>query len=435
MNKHFVSRTLIVTLLVRFLLSETIVEEPNIQTTEEKELDQLNQENKKNKTFFSEISEPKECNAKLISLYSGKDLENEKRVPFEVSDLLSVKCKSIDSSCCLDDEFEEMTLKIRKSLDKIVYGINKMSTAMKIVSNLEFSQMEKLVNEYINLETKDIGKKEKNLYQALKYVKKYNLVIQDRMISFLTVVEHYSANLNCALCEAKNHLGLESNENNKKLLINSNMCSSFYNSLKINVLSSLILDFEIISTINMALISIYKIDIKIDPVELKDYNHELVSMKNKCNKFSNSLIESEECMTFCKRIVPFNKSVMGEYENDQATFIILIHDYFGTQKLLNISQNQSSSDSKKPEKIEELIQNHQDARTLIFDLKSKIHVKYFLPPSDKDNELNLNNLPIGFSEIVFPINQTKYVSWKHNFNFISNLQVFLFVVITLLFMK
>jgi hypothetical protein len=364
--------------------------------------------------FYKKIPAPKLCNSEIIELYSGIGTlgASKERHPMAVSDLLMHKCPNIDSSCCTDPEFEQMTGKIRSQFQKIVFGIKEMQEALEIVKNLNEAKMNDFVSKYIKTQDeKKKRSKEKYLYKALNYVMSNSQEISNRMSSFVELMKFYSINLNCALCMSKNHIGLQPEIENKKLLLNSNMCTNLFNSLKFNELTTLISDFSVISLLDNALSTLYGLEFDFSSEMMGNFQKEVVETKNKCNSLNDQIIDSPECLSMCYKIIPFNGSPSKIFEFEQSVFVILVKDFFGRQTLYTKINSKGKAEGKG-KLLTDKENESEEVRQVILKFSEKIHVDYFLRPTDLNHKLNLNNMQIEYSKTQWYLRNTRYHVWK-----------------------
>ena len=373
-------------------------------------------------SYYESFPEPKECNMQLIQLYSHtpNSNSNEKRNPIAVSELLQLKCKKLSSSCCLDSEFETMTRKIKFNIMKIAYGINKLDKALQVVKNIDKQQIHDFVDHYINrkkIVEGATGEDGGEIYKGIWYIRKNDQAIIRRMKDMVKYMSKYSASLNCSICEAKNHAGLESDVADKKLILNTKMCSAMYNSIMINEFSTLIMDFIAISMTSQALLSIYNVNMEIDIEKKQKMRKNLIEKKNYCMDNSKNLADFPACMEFCRHVIPFNKSIMQYFGSEQSIFVILVTDYFGSQKLLK-----SDSESKKGSLLEQTKDSadqasggeNRTAKDAIRKFWKQIWVHYFLMPWNAENPMNLNNLPVVYSDTLWFIRKSRYRKWNYS---------------------
>ena len=359
--------------------------------------------------------EPEQCNTNLLTLYTGlPKYETENRYPMNVSSQIRNKCKGVKSSCCLDSEFDKMTEITKTKLNKIEYGVRLLDIVLKKITNMKSTDIQNFVEKYLKKDQEaNHSNLESNLYRSFRHIKKHYFSIKYRIKEVLKFIMNYSGNLNCSLCEARNHFAFPIKEEKFTFFINSNMCNRIFSSMKIQEFRHFVKDFRIISIINIALIKIYNVNYPLKNKQFKNFGIEMKEMTSECQNLDIKLIENTKCMNFCHTVAPFNQSIFEMFHTDHSVFVVLMGDYLGNRDLLpeiELSRTYSPLNGKLIKDIELESTNERAVRS-VDRFSNKISVKYFIEPQDWNSSLNLNKMPIEYSEFLFNIRLTKFLNW------------------------
>lgn len=359
----------------------------------------------------------KQCNTSLVSLYSGIAVDSQQRLPMAVSTLIDSRCDSLRSSCCLDPEFDIMTRKIRGSLDKVALGIRKMSHALEVLKSQSSSKIDEFVRAFEHSENHSPESKAvEALRQALGYVESHTDDIRQRMIMLLRHMETFSVSAHCSICDADNHSELGKAE---RMYLNSRMCSDLYHSESLGHLVRLIEDIGHINVVDQALVSVYDMNFEMNMKHMFQLQKKLLHSQTACAEPSGGLQASEECMSLCGQLAPFNKSIMRMFNLEKAVFTVLVLDFFGPREMYEKIPNERLRESVKIYTLGDLALKPKPAERAITNYSDEVNVKYFLMPSRVDDRLNLSKMKLRFSDSLWYVSQTRQVDWQLDLGFVD----------------
>jgi hypothetical protein len=327
------------------------------------------------------------CSPKLIEAYLNEEVGHS-RSSFAPSELLKNSCTNFNDSCCLDEEFTEMTNVAKKNLEKLYEGVQETERAISMLNTLSTKKIKQIIQDLGEEKIEQLGLTDEDIQEDLAYL---NLEYKDINIDLTNtykMVEQFGGGLNCALCEASNHSNFSGMESisSLKLQFDYNYCYQLFNSPLFLSTLDFVKHLKPMMTLSNILSGYYgmnPINHFKDSIEKAE---QIDAARLSCLASTDDFSDDEQCAEMCIEIGKPNQFFFKDIIVPLTHFVVIVTDYLGTQELLK----SFSSSGEELDKEESVVTPEETINAFV----DEWNVDYILPPSGEHGELNLNRMKV-----------------------------------------
>lgn len=343
-------------------------------------------------------------------------MEENSRSSMVPSELLTSMCTNFQDSCCLDNEFNELTDISAKNLSQVQHGVKKVREAFELFRNLNSKRIQQILDMVTEEQLKELNLTADVVAEDLKHLYEEREDISLDLWNSYKLLENYGATFNCGLCEASNHTNFKNMDSGDdlKMVFDFNYCYSLFNSPELISQLDFIKHMKNINTFTQVLGILYKTSVgdnfrnSYQKVEAAD------QLRLSCLASVDDYSDDETCAEMCLELGSPNHFGLKQMITPLAQFSVMIIDFFGSQDLLNQDKNNTEINGKSVVTLDETIEVFADEWT----------VEYILPPVidiGEGADLNAMKIDLGY-EKGWNFHEVRMKNWHAIVGYVSVLK-------------
>ena len=286
------------------------------------------------------------CNLDLLRSYIflNNNVENE-RHSMAISDKQNSLCTEMPTTCCLDDEFDQIFELVQENVLKVKNLGMMQGQILEYISEMNDEEFN-LIFENINLELVQIWFNVENFKENLTDIRKNPKKYNDYVLNGIRFLLKNGSSIACGMCASKNHTFLKLNFNNdlddqsNSIVMSNQECLRIHNDQNIHELKKF---FDSIITMHQLVYLLqfnYKIDLDINTFFIQDKKEKNFEIgTGNCNDevyFENNI---NFCMNKCELFGTLNHFIFSNSSNVFALNFVIIDDFLKTKKIWNVMDN------------------------------------------------------------------------------------------------